>query len=211
MKVVTPETKTTLLVNKNYQAFAFCNARAAIRHLMTGKAKGIDAAGNPISWNGLEDNGIQSSRSWVGNQVELHEDQPALRSAPNNITGEDTLWAIPTILVCSHRFGLNGKGCNNVSLRSLYNLYRGTCQYCLEKIPFHTATKDHSLPKSKGGTNDDFNLVLACKPCNNEKDSIFPYFNVNGEEVKPKRRSPVAVLVETAPRIRSEWSPYLHT
>lgn len=30
-------------------------------------------------------------------------------------------------------------------------------------------TRDHKLPKSKGGTNDPRNIVLACRPCNTEK------------------------------------------
>ena len=54
MKVVSPETKTSLLVNKNYQAFAFCTARAAIRHLMANRVKGLDADGNAVSWTGVD-------------------------------------------------------------------------------------------------------------------------------------------------------------
>ena len=46
MKVVQPESKTSLLLNKNYQAFAFCTARAAIRHFMTGRVLGLDAENN---------------------------------------------------------------------------------------------------------------------------------------------------------------------
>lgn len=30
----------------------------------------------------------------------------------------------------------------------------------------HTATVDHIIPKSRGGTNDLDNLVIACYPCN---------------------------------------------
>lgn len=30
----------------------------------------------------------------------------------------------------------------------------------------HTATVDHITPKSRGGTNDLNNLVIACHPCN---------------------------------------------
>ena len=213
MKVVQPEVRTTLLLNKNYQAFAFCNARAALRHLMTNRACGIDASGNLVSWSGTDHDkhgAIRSSLSWYGNRVELFEDQPCLRSAPNPITGEDTNWAIPTILRCTHHFGLYTRKNNNVTLKTLYNLYKGVCQYCLERIPYHTATKDHAFPKSKGGTNDDFNLVLACKQCNNEKDNIFPYFNINGEEVRPKRVAPQTVLIQNTPTIREEWKPYLY-
>ena len=213
MKVVTPEAKTTLMLNKYHQAFSFCSARAALRHVMTDKARGIDASGSLVSWTGTDrdaSGAIRSSLSWYGNRVEVYEDQPALRSAPDPATGEERRWAIPTILVCNRNFGIDGKKARNISLRTLYNLYKGICVYCYEKIPFHVATKDHCFPKSKGGSNDDFNLVLACKECNNRKDNMFPFFDINGEIPKPKKTTPFAVLVESTPVIRPEWYPYLH-
>lgn len=213
MKVVDPKTRTTLLINKNYQAFAQCTARAALKHLMTNRASGIDAVGNLVSWAGTDhdlNGSIRSTLSWYGNRVELYEDHPALRSAPNPVTGEDTLWAIPTILRCNHHFGLHTKHNGNTSLKSIYKAYKGVCQYCLEKIPMYLATRDHVVPKDKGGTNDDFNQVLACKDCNNKKDNIFPYFNKLGQEVKPRRVAPHCVLVESIPEIRAEWRPFLY-
>lgn len=30
-------------------------------------------------------------------------------------------------------------------------------------------TVDHIMPKSKGGTDDDWNLVTACRSCNGKK------------------------------------------
>jgi 5-methylcytosine-specific restriction endonuclease McrA len=87
-------------------------------------------------------------------------------------------------------------------------VYKGTCQYCYEKIPYSQATKDHAIPKSKGGTNDDFNLVLACRECNNRKDSIYPFYDVNGKEVKPKKLQSFA-FVPDVNNVREEWKPYL--
>jgi len=40
------------------------------------------------------------------------------------------------------------------------------CFYCGEKSP---KTLDHLLPLSKGGDNDDENLVLCCRSCNSQK------------------------------------------
>lgn len=34
----------------------------------------------------------------------------------------------------------------------------------------NTATVDHVIPRSKGGTNHASNLVTACRRCNNAKD-----------------------------------------
>lgn len=46
------------------------------------------------------------------------------------------------------------------------------CPYCLKEFPLSKATRDHMLPKSRGGTNDPGNIVLCCAMCNAEKGSL---------------------------------------
>lgn len=219
MKLVAPEERTTLLLNRNYQAFGFCSARAAIRHLVTGRIKGMDANGNLLTWDGADLDYVQgvgntidneSSFSWKDGTVELFPEHPYLRSAPNAITGEESKHFIPTIAVCGHHFGFHRRTGENVSLKTLYSLYKGTCQYCLCHIPMSQATKDHVYPKSKGGTNDDFNLVLACRKCNNDKDSIFPYYNAEGKEVKPKKVMTTGMFIPDVDGLRPEWKQFLY-
>lgn len=211
MKVVSPETKTSLLVNKNYQAFAFCTARAAIRHLMANRVKGLDADGNAVSWTGVDlELRDYSVLRWYNNEVSLYPDQPCLRSAPNVLTGEEKQWAIPTILICNHSFGIHRRICENSSIRSIYKAYKGVCQYCLEKIPMNGATRDHIYPKSKGGTNHNFNIVLACRDCNGVKDNQYPYLNILGKEVKPTKISYFDNVISNMPELRVEWKPFLH-
>lgn len=41
------------------------------------------------------------------------------------------------------------------------------CHWCRKKLTIHNSTIDHLLARSRGGTNDPTNLVLACFPCNN--------------------------------------------
>jgi len=217
MKLVTPEERTTLLLNRNYQAFGFCSARAAIRHLVTGRIKGMDADGNVVTWDGTDldyvpgtGGNYSSTLSWKEGNITLYEGHPYLRSAPNHITGEESKHFIPTIAICSHHFGFHKRKGENVSLKTLYSIYKGTCQYCLGRIPMSQATKDHVYPKSKGGTNDDFNMVLACRKCNSEKDNIFPYFNVEGAEVKPKKVFNTTLFALDNGEIREEWKQFLY-
>ena len=126
MNIVLPETKTSLLLNRNYQAFAVCTARAAIRHLMTGRVKGMDSEGNVVTWSGTElDTHGNSSLRWYNNEVGLYPDHPCLRSAPNHATGQDRAWAIPTIIVCTYHWGHHRRGTYNVSTRTLYKIYKG--------------------------------------------------------------------------------------
>lgn len=208
-----PNYRTTIVLNKNYQAYAFFSARAAIRHMMNGRVKGVDAAGNAVSWlgNDLEDySGKGQKYSWAEGNISIYDDQPCLRSAPNRITGEERQWPVPTVVVCTRYFGYRVKKNQSITLRTLYKFYQGTCQYCLNKIPLHQATKDHAYPRSKGGSNDDFNIVLACRRCNSEKDDIFPYFDTNGNQVKPKVINTFTVQLPDDSKIREEWKPFLY-
>ena len=45
------------------------------------------------------------------------------------------------------------------------------CPYCGKRLSTYTASTDHIVPLSRGGTNDRSNLVLCCKKCNREKGS----------------------------------------
>jgi|SRR5271166_2104191 len=46
------------------------------------------------------------------------------------------------------------------------------CHYCPTILDKGTATLDHVIPLSNGGTNDRANCVLACGTCNSDKQSM---------------------------------------
>ena len=57
------------------------------------------------------------------------------------------------------------------------------CHWC--KVPFESfadCTADHVVPLSKGGSNGDDNIVLACKACNERRKN-----NVSAEEIRSTR------------------------
>lgn len=185
--------RTTLILSKAYLPFGFLTARATIKHLMTGRIKGMDKDGNLHDFSSLME--LEPER--------FYDNTPILRSVNRE-------FPIPTVVVSTRTFGFKRKKVDNfLSTKSLYRLYRGVCQYCLEKIPMSEATKDHYLPKSAGGTNHDFNLVLACKKCNHIKDSQFPYYNVKGELVKPKNFNNFHSGLDYEFVEREEWQSFL--
>ena len=193
MTPVAPKTKTTLVLTAGFQACGFFSARSAVRNMIVGGVKAYDLYGNIHDWD-----------SWIANDEYLVPDHPALRSV-------DSSWAVPTIVVIPGYFGTFGKRRNRViNLRQLYYVYDGECQYCLKKIPFTSATRDHVLPRSRGGSNDDSNIVLSCKKCNSKKSNKFPYQNIKGSSVKPKILNDVefAALSEKV-EIREEWKTFL--
>lgn len=199
MNPVTPDTRTTLVLNYLYQPHAFLSARAAFRHVINGSIKGMDSTGALYGWTSEG-----TIPSWGARTVSVYSDHPVLRSAG------DQAWPVPTVAILQNSFGYRPVKQESISLRKLYSIYRGTCQYCYEKIPFGSATREHVYPKSRGGSNHDFNLVLACRKCNTEKADLFPYADINGKEVKPKTISVLRhVTVPDGLKIRGEWEPYL--
>jgi 5-methylcytosine-specific restriction enzyme A len=50
----------------------------------------------------------------------------------------------------------------------------GTCHYCGKTVGPDALTMDHIIPLSRGGTSERFNIVAACKDCNNRKKYLLP-------------------------------------
>lgn len=50
----------------------------------------------------------------------------------------------------------------------------GVCYYCGKKFQPDELTMDHLIPLSRGGKSERFNLVPACKDCNNKKKYLLP-------------------------------------
>ena len=77
-------------------------------------------------------------------------------------------------------------------LRNLFNLQGGVCYYCLREawhweietleafaaraglgwydvVKYRMATREHLIKRQDGGTNQNFNVVMACAWCNNQR------------------------------------------
>lgn len=190
-----PNKKTTLVLTAAFQAIGFFNARSTIRNLIVGGVRGVDVDGNIYDW-----------KSW-NERTDFPEDQPSLRTSKTD-------FPIPTIVVIPGFFGkftdIKKPNTRVSSLKQIFNLYGGVCQYCHKDIKFSLATKDHVSPRSKGGADYDSNIVLACKKCNNKKASKFPFFDIAGEPVRPKILNDVqfSLVADNIP-MRPEWASFL--
>lgn len=198
-----PTKRTTLALNAHFMPIGFFSARNAIRHLVTGGVKAFDADLNLVEWSAQS----ESELGWTNGNCKLYDDQPSLRSAHQE-------WPVPTIVVLVSYSGFPRKKNNRcVSLRELFNIYDRTCHYCRKPIPFAVATKDHYIPRSKGGTNRADNMVLACKRCNTNKADKFPFADVCGSTVAPKTLNDMDILyadMQVTNR-RPEWETFLKT
>lgn len=58
------------------------------------------------------------------------------------------------------------------------------CAYCQKHLCEKTATRDHVIPLSRGGSNGIANIVLACSTCNSRKHTM------TGDEFRRKLARP---------------------
>lgn len=64
------------------------------------------------------------------------------------------------------------------------------CHYCEIDLNSENRSLDHVVPRSQGGVNALFNLVLACKDCNNLRGDMDydEFVAMRSWVVKPKER-----------------------
>jgi len=48
------------------------------------------------------------------------------------------------------------------------------CHYCERWFKRKKITKDHIVPRGRGGLDEDWNLTWACRGCNQEKGAAWP-------------------------------------
>lgn len=81
---------------------------------------------------------------------------------------------VAVINIYSYMDKMNNNQKRNKKLR-LIRLYGCCCWWCGTQLSEKQLTIDHILPKSRGGSNLDENLRLACFKCNNSRgDSLYP-------------------------------------
>tara|TARA_R110000765_G_scaffold50736_1_gene102948 strand:- start:2586 stop:3209 length:624 start_codon:yes stop_codon:yes gene_type:complete len=203
-----PNKITTLALNPSWQPHGWYSAGDTMRLLMKNAVRGFDADGSLAGWEPCKAGGYPLS--WRDRTVRPYTDAPRLHSGGCHEVIE---WKLPTITLirpqASH-LDVNTKHVSPNSVKGVWELYKHTCAFCEKIIPLEDATRDHWFPTSKGGENDIYNMVLACKKCNNKKGDTFPFFNKYG--VEPKIRIPLrgGVNLPSNLTMREEWKQFCY-
>lgn len=58
--------------------------------------------------------------------------------------------------------------------RAQYDRQRGLCAICQQPTPPEKMTRDHIVPRAKGGGTEWDNIQLTCEPCNQNKGDSMP-------------------------------------
>jgi hypothetical protein len=81
--------------------------------------------------------------------------------------------------------------------KAIYYAFGGACFWSGREIPFDQMTLDHVVPKTQGGPDNFYNLVLSCRQVNRQK----------GERLDAVALAPVLYLLKCiyGPRAKSYW------
>jgi hypothetical protein len=135
----------------------------------------LDVAGNPHRWITYEDSAYYYAKglvAWSMGEVEFD-----LRGGTNAKTGQQSKMTINTIVAIEG--AINNKRMALFMTPPLTNsaLFRrdwNVCAYCGEEFSNGELTRDHVLPRSRGGIDKWENVVAACGGCNKIKDNKTP-------------------------------------
>lgn len=128
----------------------------------------LDISGTPRQWISNDDAisyHATNSVAWSMGEVVVK-----YRGGIQNDGTESYLESPSIIAIRGRAFNLQKHSRVALSNRTLFGRDRYVCAYCGGHFPnYHNLSRDHILPRSRGGNNTWTNVVTACKDCNAEK------------------------------------------
>jgi len=132
----------------------------------------LNAGGEPLHWISYKDSAYYMSLGkvlWSAGQYEVR-----LRGGTNAMSGERSIMMLDTIIALDNDLSPTKyrREVPALSNRELFSRDRHLCAYCSTTFSEKSLTRDHVLPRSKGGKDSWNNVVTCCKPCNQRKDDM---------------------------------------
>lgn len=130
----------------------------------------LDLAGQPIGWINWQVAVCLYARdivSWTLGELVI-----SVKGGICARTGERSRVDVNSIIACEGKLNTNKQAIipplNN---SALFERDQNTCMYCGTKHPRRELTRDHVVPRFRGGKDTWENCVTACKRCNHYKGS----------------------------------------
>jgi hypothetical protein len=128
----------------------------------------LDISGTPRQWISYEDAityHAKDSVAWSMGDVVARFRGGVQRD------GTESYIETPSIIaIRGHGFNPTKFAKVALSNKTLFGRDRHVCAYCGDQFPnYHLLSRDHIVPKSRGGDNSWMNVVTACKDCNSKK------------------------------------------
>ncbi len=130
----------------------------------------LDLAGQPRGWISAQEAVTAYAKGDVMSGI--GENLPPIFGGIQRLTGQRSRIDLQPIVAVRGRIvqGFVPPLCN----RTLFRRDDYSCLYCGKRCTRQELTRDHVLPKSRGGTDRWENVVAACKRCNWKKDNRTP-------------------------------------
>lgn len=125
----------------------------------------LGRCGTPLQWLTPQSAAVLIARDQV--IWSLGEDALVLRGG-RNVIGEQSRLSIPSIIATRGAVKLE-TFCPGLTNSLLFRRDQHLCLYCGKRFPLHDLSRDHVMPRSRGGPDGWENVVTACKRCNHHK------------------------------------------
>lgn len=137
---------------------------------MNARILALDTAGNPRCWISLEDAVTAHAKENVAWQF---GDNVFRARGGYQKDGRQSIIETQSIIAIKSGSGFSmDKVQRSVPLsnRTLFGRDLCTCGYCGRDFGYNKLSRDHIIPKSRGGLDTWTNCITSCLDCNNDKD-----------------------------------------
>ena len=133
----------------------------------------LNVAGQPVEWANWQEAVCLYARDLV--EWTLGDAVLRLRGGHSRVDGSRTTVDVHSIIACGGQRMARLRGDPALTNQGLFARDRHVCLYCGRMFAARLLTRDHVVPKSRGGTDEWDNVVAACKRCNHHKGDRMPH------------------------------------
>jgi len=128
----------------------------------------LDVQGQPNKWITWQDAAVYHSKGLVS--WELGTVERVILGGDNRISGKQSKIVTSSIIAVKGEAGKRKHRPPALNNRELFRRDRHLCGYCGNTFGDSKLTRDHIVPRSKGGTDTWMNVITCCAKCNQKKD-----------------------------------------
>lgn len=132
----------------------------------------LNIAGQPVEWLSWQEATCLYARDLVA--WTLGDRVQTVRGGISRITGRQSTIDLHSIIACAGHVAWKPRTIPPLTNRALFHRDRHLCMYCAQKFGERELTRDHIVPRSRGGHDQWTNVVSACRRCNQRKGNRLP-------------------------------------
>lgn len=133
----------------------------------------LDVTGTPTAWVPWQEAALLYAKemvTWTAGEIVYR-----LRGGINRLTGRQSYLDLNSIIACKGKIAHHKyEVVPPLNNRELFRRDHYICIYCMGAFRDNQLTRDHVIPRCRGGDDSWTNVVTACRACNQKKDGRTP-------------------------------------